>query len=228
MDGQRSPLLPRARCALGLVALLPVLVGACPSWREQREASLAPVLLAQMIPVGHAENALGTLVVKRADGRLEQLRGRGSLPLFEGDECRTERGSQAYIRLGDGTQLAMNEDTTFTVRTREARGGGGVRVFNLLLGEMWMRTTGSRPIEVHTPAATAAIKGTEFNIKVLSGGRSILTVVQGMVEFRNESCSPCATGSVQQSTADRGQPCSSPAPVDAAAVVGWAARVAVH
>lgn len=199
---------------------------ACPPGDDPpRAVGDGGILVAQLTPVGQAENAVGTLLVRRADGRVDQLRGKGSLPLFEGDECRTEKGSKALIRLGDGTQLAMNEETTFTVRARPARGGGMVRVFKLLVGEMWMKTPGPRPIEVETPAATAAVKGTEFNLRVLPDGKSILTVLQGMVELKNESCSPCAVSTAGQSLVERGRRCSDAVPIDPAPAIAWIADV---
>lgn len=181
------------------------------------------VLVAQLVSVGHAENAVGTLVVRRADGRVDQLRGRGSLPLFEGDELKTERGSKALVRLADGTQLAMNEETTFMVRGRTERGAGVVRLFKLLVGELWMRTPGPTAIEVETPAATAAIKGTEFNLRVLPDGKTILTVLEGSVQLRNESCSPCLVARAAQSVVERGRPCAGAVPADPKPVVAWIA-----
>jgi ferric-dicitrate binding protein FerR (iron transport regulator) len=181
-------------------------------------------LLGQIAPVGNAENAVGTLIVRRADGRVDQLRDKGLLPLYEGDECRTERGSQAYIRLADGTQLAMNEETTLTVRARTERARGIIRIFKVFLGEIWMKTTTPRPIEVETPVATAAIKGTEFNIKVLPDGRSILTVVEGLVEF-GTPFGTCPIPTSAQSLGERGKRCTKPVPVNPAPVIAWIASV---
>jgi ferric-dicitrate binding protein FerR (iron transport regulator) len=216
-----------AACTLGLVlssgtsapaaGASPPCPALAPDARDERPVRLAQAATA----VGTAENAVGTLIVKRADGRVEELRGRGALPLYPGDECRTERGSRAVIRLADGTLLAMNEQTRFTIRTREERGGGLARVFKLALGEMWMRVVGAGPIEVETPAATAAIKGTEFNLRVLADGKSILTVLEGTVVFRNEWCSPCSVARAAQSVVERGRPCDQPVAVDPAAVISW-------
>lgn len=222
----RAPAGRRTVAVSALALALAVVVqasaaGPCPP----SAAEDAPMLVAQVTPVGHVENAVGTLVVRRADGRLEQLRGKGSLPLFEGDECRTDRGSKAFIRLGDGTQLAMNAETTFVVRGRAARGGGMARLFKLVVGELWMKTAGPRPIEIETPAATAAIKGTEFNLRVLPDGKGILTVLEGLVELKNEFCSPCPVSAAGQSSVERGKRCTDPASVEAAPVVAWTADV---
>jgi len=185
-----------------------------------------PEALAQLAPVGKAENALGTLTVKRADGRVDQLKGKGSLPLYEGDECKTERASKAFIRLTDGTQVAMNEETIFLVQARREKGKGVIRIFKLLVGEMWLKTAEPVPIEVETPVATAAIKGTEFNIRVQPDGKSTLTVIEGLVEFGT----PFGTCPIRTSTVsfgERGKRCTKPAPIDPSQAIAWIADV-VH
>jgi class 3 adenylate cyclase len=48
----------------------------------------------------------------------------------------------------------MNEETALTIRGRADRGRGVVRLFKLVIGELWMRTAGPAPIEIETPAAT--------------------------------------------------------------------------
>lgn len=183
-----------------------------------------PEALAQLAPVGKAENALGTLSVKRADGRVDQLKGKGSLPLYEGDECKTERASKAFIRLTDGTQVAMNEETIFLVQARREKGKGIIRIFKLFVGEMWLKTAEPVPIEVETPVATAAIKGTEFNIRVQPDGKSTLTVIEGLVEFGT----PFGTCPIRTSTVsfgERGKRCTKPAPIDASQAITWIADV---
>jgi hypothetical protein len=178
--------------------------------------------LAQLTAVGKAENALGTLTVKRADGRVDQLKGKGSLPLYEGDECKTERAGKAFIRLADGTQVAMNEETTFLVQARREKARGVTRIFKLLVGEMWVKTTEPVSIEIETPVATAAIKGTEFNIQVRPDGKSTLTVIEGLVEFGT----PFGTCPIRTSTVsfgERGKKCTKPAEIDPSPAISWIA-----
>jgi hypothetical protein len=225
----------RDRIGLARLRLLPtiLLVLTCASetnaawiYRTDPEVSKngaerrSPLLLIQLTTVGNAENALGRLTVKRADGRVDQLKGKGSLPLYEGDECKTEKASKAFIRLADGTQVAMNEETTFLVQARREKARGITRIFKLLIGEMWIKTAEPVPIEVETPVATAAIKGTEFNIQVQPDGKSTLTVVEGLVEFGT----PFGTCPIRTSTVsfgERGKKCTKPAPTDPTPAVAW-------
>jgi ferric-dicitrate binding protein FerR (iron transport regulator) len=179
-----------------------------------------PESWAQLAPVGKAENVLGTLVVKRADGRVDQLKGKGALPLYEGDQCKTERASKAFIRLADGTQVAMNEETTFLVQARREKAHGVTRIFKLLVGEMWLKTAEPVAIEVETPVATAAIKGTEFNIRVQPDGKSTLTVIEGLVEF-GTPFGTCPIKTATVSYGERGKKCTKPTPIEPAPAITW-------
>lgn len=191
-----------------------------PEVSKNGAARRSPLLLIQLTPIGNAENALGTLIVKRADGRMDQLKGKGSLPLYEGDECKTEKASKASIRLADGTQVAMNEETTFRVQARRERAKGITRIFKLLIGEMWIKTAEPVPIEVETPIATAAIKGTEFNIQVQPDGKSTLTVIEGLVEF-GTPFGTCPIRTATVSYGERGKKCTKPAPIDPTPAIAW-------
>jgi ferric-dicitrate binding protein FerR (iron transport regulator) len=179
---------------------------------------------AQSPSVGTVENAVGVLVVRRADGRVDELRGKGSLPLYEGDECHTEKASKALIKLADGTQVAMNADTKFRYQSRQERTKGTTKILKLLLGELWLRTVGPSQLEVETPVATAAIKGTEFDIKVDGEGKSTLTVIEGVVEF-GTPFGTCPIPKSTQSFGERGKRCTKPVPVDPAPAVAWIADV---
>jgi ferric-dicitrate binding protein FerR (iron transport regulator) len=225
----------RARMGLAMFRLLPaiLLVLTCasethavwlyrtaPEMSQTETARRSPLFLIQFTPIGYAENALGVLMVKRADGRVDQLKGKGSLPLYEGDECKTEKASKASIRLDDGTQVAMNEETTFRVQVRRERAKGITRIFKLLLGEMWIKTAEPVSIEVETPVATAAIKGTEFNLRVQPDGKSILTVIEGLVEF-GTPFGTCPIRTATVSYGERGKKCTKPAPIDPTPAVAW-------
>jgi hypothetical protein len=217
----------RVRSAAGFVTVVLALGAAVASATHTGLEDLPrqPIVIAQLASVGSAENAVGTLIVRRLDGRVDQLRGKGSLPLYEGDECRTERASRAYIKLADGTQVAMNEDTTFVIRSRTERAKGITRIFKMIGGEMWMKTQGPKAIEVETPVATAAIKGTEFNLQVTADGKILLTVIEGLVEF-GTPFGTCPIPASSQSVGERGKRCTRPTRIaDPAVVTSWTSGV---
>jgi ferric-dicitrate binding protein FerR (iron transport regulator) len=119
----------------------------------------------------------------------------------------------------------MNEDTTFVIRSRTERAKGITRIFKMIGGEMWMKTQGPKAIEVETPVATAAIKGTEFNLQVTADGKILLTVIEGLVEF-GTPFGTCPIPASSQSVGERGKRCTRPTRIaDPAVVTSWTSGV---
>ena len=178
-------------------------------------------LAAQSEQVGEVVSSVGTTVVVRTDGIQERLQGKGAIRLFEHDVIRTDAGVRALIELKDGIRIALNEKTTATLHSRWEKARGTTRILRLSVGEAWVKTgEGPKQLEVETPVATAVVRETEFNMKVEPDGQSVLTVVQGVVEFGTAfgTC-PIRTNTV--STGVRGKRCTRPAPIDVAPVLGW-------
>jgi hypothetical protein len=180
---------------------------------------------AQTVQVGTAQNAIGTLVVVRPDGVQERLQGKGSLKLFENDVLMTEPASQALIEFKEGIQVALNENTSFKILSRWEKDKPVTRIIRLKHGEVWAKTgEGPKALEVETPVATASVRETEFNLKVQADGQSVLTVIQGIVEFGT----PFGTCPIRPSTISygvRGKKCTKPAPTDVAPLTSWSSAV---
>jgi len=180
---------------------------------------------AQSAQVGTAQNAIGTLVIVRPDGIEDRLHGKGSLQLFEGDMLRTEAASQGFIEFRNGIQVAVNENTTFKILSRWEKAKGLTRIIRLKQGEIWVKTgDGPKPLEVETPVASAAVRETEFNVKVQEDGQSTLTVIQGVVDFGNAF----GTWPIRATTFShgvRGERCTKAAPADVKAAIAWTSAV---
>jgi hypothetical protein len=175
----------------------------------------------QSVEVGAARNAIGTLLVIHPDGIQDRLRGKGLVKLFEEDVLKTEPGSQAVIDLSDGVVLALNQNTTLKLLSRWEKSKGITRIVRLQEGEVWVKTgEGPKALEVETPVATAIVKETEFNMRVHPDGQSVLTVIQGTVEFGTAfgTC-PIRTNTVSYGV--RGKRCTRPEPTDVKSVLGW-------
>jgi len=202
----------RAGSAVGLAIALAV-------WSLLPGGGVAPVA-AQGVPVGTAQNAVGTLVVVRTDGIEHRLQGRGALTLFEGDVLRTEAGSQALIQLRPGIPVALNERTTLKILSRWEK-AGTMRILRVSRGGVWAKAgDGARQLEIETPAAVAVARDAEIDLKVTDAGQSALTVVQGTVELGT----PFGVCSVRAGTASvgaRGTACTAPQPANATAAVSW-------
>jgi ferric-dicitrate binding protein FerR (iron transport regulator) len=175
----------------------------------------------QGVEVGAARNAIGTLLVVHPDGIQDRLRGKGLIKLFEEDVLKTEPGSQALIDFTDGVVLALNQNTTIKLLSRWEKTKGITRIVRLQEGEVWVKTgEGPKALEVETPVATAIVKETEFNMRVHPDGQSVLTVIQGTVEFGTAfgTC-PIRTNTVSYGV--RGKRCTRPEPTDVKSVLGW-------
>jgi hypothetical protein len=74
----------RVRAAVGFATVVLALGAAVASATHTgiEDTPRPPVIIAQLAAVGSAENAVGTLIVRRVDGRVDHLRGKGSLPLY--------------------------------------------------------------------------------------------------------------------------------------------------
>ena len=182
--------------------------------------SLTPVL-AQNALLGTAQTAIGTLVVIRPDRIEDRLQGKGAVQLYEGDVLQTEAASQALIEIKEGIEVALNENTTLKLLYRWEKANGVTQILRLKQGEIWVKTgPGPKQLEVETPVATAAVRETEFNIKVQDDGQTILTVMQGTVEFGTAfgTC-PIRTSTISYGV--RGKRCTKPEAVDVQPARVW-------
>jgi ferric-dicitrate binding protein FerR (iron transport regulator) len=178
-------------------------------------------VIAQNALLGKTQSAIGTLVVIRPDNIENRLQGQGALQLYEGDVLRTEAASQALITIQEGTEVALNENTTLKLLYRWEKAHGITQILRLTQGEIWVKTgPGPKQLEVETPVATAAVRGTEFNIKVQDDGQTTLTVIQGTVEFGTAfvTC-PISTSTVSYGV--RGKRCTKPEQVDVQPARAW-------
>lgn len=126
---------------------------------------------------GRVEHAQATQDVWR---RAEVFR-----PLYVAERVRTLAASRAAILFIDETQVKLNAGAV--LRVRETRvSGGGRTIFDLQLGEGWFRTKNpASGLTIQTPAAAATIRGSEINVRVQPDQQTVLTVVEGTVEFAN-------------------------------------------
>ncbi len=117
--------------------------------------------------------------------------------LSPGASIRTGAQSRAVILLADETQIKLNSNSQMVIREVRQASNLLTRVaataardqssLSLLKGEAWFRSK-LKPVnaQVGTPAVTAAIRGTEFNILVADDGETVATVLEGVVDMRND------------------------------------------
>jgi hypothetical protein len=176
---------------------------------------------AESAVIGIAKNAKGSLVVVRVDGIEERLRGKGALALFEGDVLRTDDKSVALIELKSGIQVGLNRNTSFKIVSRWEKESGITRILRLKQGMLWIKTSGGpQQLEVETPVAIAIVKGTEFIIEGLKDGNSVLTVIEGLVEF-GTALGTCPIRTSTVSYAEQGKKCTKPVITDVKTAANW-------
>ena len=104
--------------------------------------------------------------------------------LLPGDVLRTNALGQLAVLFSDRTQLRLGRNTTLLVK---AVGAASDSVFGLQSGSVWGRAErGGLGLTVETPAAAAAIRGTDFSLSVGADGRTALIVLEGVVDLSNE------------------------------------------
>lgn len=99
-----------------------------------------------------------------------------------GDIVRTNELGQIALVFADRTQIRIGRNSVLVVK--EVRADGGIS-FELQSGQLYGRATrGGSGVTVETPAATAAIRGTDWAMTVVSE-RTTLSVIEGLVDLSN-------------------------------------------
>jgi tetratricopeptide (TPR) repeat protein len=103
--------------------------------------------------------------------------------LLPGDVLRTNAIGQLAILFADRTQLRLGRNSELLVKQV---GAGADAVLGLQGGSIWARAQrGGTGLTIETPAASAAIRGTDWTMTVDASGRTSLTVLEGLVELSN-------------------------------------------
>jgi hypothetical protein len=127
----------------------------------------------------------GQMVVIPASGpeRRAQLGER----LRHRDLVATSANTRAALRFtDDGSILRLNPSSQVRLTSSDDR-GVLVRTLELEFGEVWARVNRRDGAEfrVQTPAGVAAVKGTEFLVRVDAEGGTTVITLEGVVEFFN-------------------------------------------
>lgn len=102
--------------------------------------------------------------------------------LLAGDTLRTNATGHLAILFSDDTQVRMGRNTTLVVKKI---GEASDSEFALENGTIWARAArGGEGLTVETPAAVAAIRGTDWTMTV-EGDKTSLIVLEGVVELSN-------------------------------------------
>lgn len=105
--------------------------------------------------------------------------------LAGGAYVRTLSASKMALLFADDTQVRLNQNSVLQVKNL-ARGSEPTTLL-LSLGRAWAQTKRANDsrLNLQTPAATAGIRGTDWELDVDANGKTLLTVLSGVVEFSN-------------------------------------------
>ena len=122
------------------------------------------------------------VVVQDGQDQVAQLGQR----LVSGDQVITSQNTRAAIRFtDDGSLVRLNPNARLVVRTEGDR-SALAKTLELEFGELWARVTEQRgTFQVETPSGVAAIKGTEFIVRVDAQGITTVLTLDGALDFFN-------------------------------------------
>lgn len=104
--------------------------------------------------------------------------------LAAGSFVRTGDRSQMALLLQDETQLRLNQNSM--IQIKESAAAAPTRL-ELKSGRAWMQSRQpANGVVVETPNATAAIRGTDWELEVDPAGKTMLAVFSGSVELYND------------------------------------------
>jgi tetratricopeptide (TPR) repeat protein len=141
-------------------------------------------------PVPRSQPAAGAVIARKtgeevrfidvSDWRYVDLKQ----DLIAGDILRTNDTGQLAILFSDRTQVRLGRNSSLVVKQITA-GTSADTVLQLQTGTIWARAErGGTGVRVETPAAAAAIRGTDWTMTV-NGAKTSLNVLEGAVQLSN-------------------------------------------
>jgi Flp pilus assembly protein TadD len=142
--------------------------------------------------------------------------------LSGGDVIQTGPKSTVVLVFADGSRYTLKPNTRAVIPVVRS----GARRVRLERGGILVRMQRQKGYDtaVETPSAVAGVRGTTFQVEVDEAGGSTLTVVEGLIEFKNDH-GAVFVGTNEQSVAQPGQAPTRPVVVDPAGEIAWEASV---
>ncbi len=143
----------------------------------------------------------------------------GGAGLDFGDRVRTGEYSRAAVRLPNESLLRIDELST--VKLEPPKGAERANV-GLEKGALYFFSRSKKAeLDLATPTANGAIRGTEFEVHLEDGGATVMSLFEGAVDLSNAAGTVSLTGG-EQGTARPGAPPEKTVMVEAANIIQWA------
>jgi tetratricopeptide (TPR) repeat protein len=159
---------------------------------EGRQAPAAPQRPAPARPAAPATGAAEIVSLQgNGQARVDEAQAWGGAQVKQvlgaGHFVRTGELSRMGLVFADETQMRLNQNTVLQVKQATGRDNSDSTVLSLLSGRGWSQSkVAPKKLVIQTPSATAAIRGTDWELSVDDQGTSTLTVLSGEVEFFND------------------------------------------
>src|SRR3954468_5637459 len=230
-SGSEGPAsLPKHINAPALAASWSSLVNSSARCRRSRalalaSAALACVLLLLLTEKGDAANA-GCLVLER-QGKVEFAhKGSSQWSLVQsnevlqaGDRLRTGFRSRATLRWSELAIIRVDELTSMEIQP-PAKPGAKAEMELKSGATYFFSREKPEDIQFHTPVASGAIRGTEFNLKVAEDGQTEVSLLHGEVAIQNPQGSTTLKSGEQSVIAPGKAPTKAPL-IEAINVIQW-------
>jgi tetratricopeptide (TPR) repeat protein len=151
--------------------------------------ALCLAMPAQADPLPRPSPAAGSVIARKSGEEVRFVDVSGwryvdlQQDLLSGDVLRTNATGQLAVLFSDRTQIRLGRNTSLLVKRM---GGSGDTGLELQSGTIWARAErGGQGVVIDTPAAAAAIRGTDWTMTVGADGKTSLIVLEGVVELSN-------------------------------------------
>ncbi|QXL83330.1 FecR domain-containing protein [Comamonas sp. NLF-1-9] len=110
--------------------------------------------------------------------------------LPEGTRVQLEQDAYLSIRLSDGSVVRVHGGSDLQLQRlrKRARPGSARSVLELQRGTLEPSATpdpaGQAPLDIHTPHASASVRGTRFSVEADASGRTLTAVTEGVVALQ--------------------------------------------
>lgn len=177
------------------LALAAGLLCGAPAWAQCAGAAAVPgQAAAQIVALTGQGETRAAAVQPWAGAALAQR-------LAPGADLRTLALSSAALLLADRTQIRLAAQA----QVRLCDSGPAASRLELAVGRLWARTKRSQAdVQLQTPAALAAVRGTDWDVEVDASGRTTLTVLSGRIDVSNAQ-GRVELGPAEQATVVPGQ-----------------------
>lgn len=103
--------------------------------------------------------------------------------LYEGDRIKAGKDAHAEVSFISGVGLYVKENTEIEIRETDSEVRGKDTSIELFKGKLFNRVKKLSNLEIRTPQAVAAVRGTEFGVEV--GDITRIYVIEGLVDVWN-------------------------------------------